>query len=204
MAHFRSSMQGNVYNHQVRLGDRNVQALQPFQQAVRGGMPATAAAPRSIVSPNWRASTGADLSSWMSPSLTNYTLSSQSRTRGENLVGMLDSYAYCLDRGNGQVTRLIPADMLPPMHEVPARQAGAGGMVVLPVLHVAPPQGVANMNQPVTMKVRPHGEGEGTFEKRRLSAQASSQELGQVPNALQVTSRSSPLSLYSQLRLVKF
>lgn len=43
-----------------------------------------------------------------------------------------DGFAYCLDRGNGQVTRLIPADALPPLNEVPAREAERRGLVVLP------------------------------------------------------------------------
>lgn len=41
-------------------------------------------------------------------------------------------YAYCFDRGNGQHTRLIPADMLPPLVDIPALQQGCLGMTVLP------------------------------------------------------------------------
>lgn len=43
-----------------------------------------------------------------------------------------EPYAYCLDRGNGEYTRLIPADMLPELESVPRRQRGAEGMAVLP------------------------------------------------------------------------
>jgi hypothetical protein len=43
----------------------------------------------------------------------------------------LDLQPYVLDRGNGQFTRLIPADTLPPLNEVPAREASAEGKVVL-------------------------------------------------------------------------
>ncbi|KAL2202746.1 hypothetical protein CC79DRAFT_1372901 [Sarocladium strictum] len=43
----------------------------------------------------------------------------------------LDLQPYVLDRGNGQFTRLIPADTLPPLNEVPAREASAVGKVVL-------------------------------------------------------------------------
>ncbi|KAB5554682.1 hypothetical protein GE09DRAFT_1058973 [Coniochaeta sp. 2T2.1] len=41
-------------------------------------------------------------------------------------------YAYCFDRGNGQYTRLIPADMLPALVDIPALQQGCLGMQILP------------------------------------------------------------------------
>ncbi|OAR03151.1 hypothetical protein LLEC1_06013 [Akanthomyces lecanii] len=41
------------------------------------------------------------------------------------------AYCYYLDRGNGQFTRLIPADMLPPMKGVPGREEEHDGMVIL-------------------------------------------------------------------------
>ncbi|KAJ3491953.1 hypothetical protein NLG97_g5497 [Lecanicillium saksenae] len=44
---------------------------------------------------------------------------------------MPNDYGYYLDRGNGQFTRLIPADMLPPMKGVPAREEEHDGMVIL-------------------------------------------------------------------------
>lgn len=44
-----------------------------------------------------------------------------------------EPYAYCFDRGNGEYTRLIPADLLPELESVPRRQRGAEGMAVLPV-----------------------------------------------------------------------
>jgi hypothetical protein len=44
--------------------------------------------------------------------------------------------------------------MLPNLNELPATQASAQGMVLLPDLHMQPPQGVARMNHPVTFKVR--------------------------------------------------
>lgn len=44
-----------------------------------------------------------------------------------------EPYAYCFDRGNGEYTRLIPADMLPELENVPRRQRGAEGMAVLPI-----------------------------------------------------------------------
>jgi G3E family GTPase len=73
------------------------------------------------------------LSSWMSQSV--------------------NKYAYYLDRGNGYVTRLIPADVLPALSEIPAQEATAAGMEVLQPLKGSPPAGVQDMNQRVTVKV---------------------------------------------------
>ncbi|RYP37429.1 hypothetical protein DL767_002902 [Monosporascus sp. MG133] len=68
------------------------------------------------------------------------------------------SYAYCFDRGNGQFTRLVPADMLPPLRDVPAIQHGCAGMLVLPLPRAAPPggrSGNANVNtEPVSFRSR--------------------------------------------------
>ncbi|KAL5596837.1 hypothetical protein BROUX41_006479 [Berkeleyomyces rouxiae] len=61
------------------------------------------------------------------------------------------NYGYCLDRGNGKFTRLVPADMLPAMKDIPALQDGCSGLVVLPTPRSPPPTGVPAMNQPVTM-----------------------------------------------------
>ncbi|KAJ6783344.1 hypothetical protein PWT90_04343 [Aphanocladium album] len=44
---------------------------------------------------------------------------------------MPSDYGYYLDRGNGQFTRLIPADMLPPMKGVPTREEEHDGMIIL-------------------------------------------------------------------------
>ncbi|OAA68125.1 Zinc finger, CCCH-type [Niveomyces insectorum RCEF 264] len=40
-------------------------------------------------------------------------------------------YAYCFDRGNGLFTRLIPADLLPPLKEIPRVETSCHGMIVL-------------------------------------------------------------------------
>ncbi|RYP71097.1 hypothetical protein DL771_005031 [Monosporascus sp. 5C6A] len=68
------------------------------------------------------------------------------------------SYAYCFDRGNGQFTRLVPADMLPPLRDVPAVQYGCAGMLVLPLPRALPPggrSGNANVNaEPVSFRSR--------------------------------------------------
>jgi hypothetical protein len=43
----------------------------------------------------------------------------------------MPAYAYCFERANGQYTRLIPADMLPPLMDIPALQQGCVGMIPL-------------------------------------------------------------------------
>lgn len=60
---------------------------------------------------------------------------------------------YCLDRGNGQFTRLIPADMLPPLNEVPAREETRGGMIVLPPLGPMSGHGTHTPPMPYTVNV---------------------------------------------------
>lgn len=63
-------------------------------------------------------------------------------------------YAYCFDRGDGRYTRLVPADMLPPLAGVPTIQHGSEGMMVLPLPPGLPPDGVAESNvQPVVLMV---------------------------------------------------
>ena len=64
---------------------------------------------------------------------------------------------YCLDRGNGLYTRLIPADMLPDLVDVPKTQYGHEGMVVLPDLKGVPAEGKSSNNSPVQLKVSPRG-----------------------------------------------
>ncbi|KAK1970389.1 hypothetical protein LY78DRAFT_666839 [Colletotrichum sublineola] len=64
-------------------------------------------------------------------------------------------YAYCLDRGNGNFTRLIPADLLPPLAGIPAVQAGVDGMLVLPSPRGSDPHSLSgNSLQPVAFKRR--------------------------------------------------
>lgn len=63
------------------------------------------------------------------------------------------SYAYCYDRGNGQYTRLIPADMLPPLKDVPALQQSCSGMMVLPQPRALPPNGRSSNTEPVALRV---------------------------------------------------
>lgn len=50
--------------------------------------------------------------------------------------------AYCYDRGDGTFTRLVPVDLLPvALEDIPARVASDEGMIVLPILHKAGPDG---------------------------------------------------------------
>ncbi|GAW18557.1 hypothetical protein ANO14919_080350 [Xylariales sp. No.14919] len=62
------------------------------------------------------------------------------------------SFAYCYDRGNGQYTRLIPADMLPPLQNIPAVQQGYAGMVVVPQPRGLPPSGHSSNTEPVAVR----------------------------------------------------
>lgn len=63
------------------------------------------------------------------------------------------SYAYCYDRGNGQYTRLIPADMLPPLQDIPALQQGSAGMLVIPQPRGLPPNGHSSNTERVAIRV---------------------------------------------------
>jgi hypothetical protein len=76
--------------------------------------------------------------------------------RQQQTVSSMDGfYAYCFDRGNGTYTRLIPADMIPPLMNIPATQMGCEGMLVLPLPLRPPPYGPASNIEPVTvLKVR--------------------------------------------------
>jgi hypothetical protein len=47
-------------------------------------------------------------------------------------------YGYALGRADGSITRLIPADQLPPLRGIPAREVCSVGLLVLP-----PPAGLA-------------------------------------------------------------
>ncbi|KAI8299308.1 Chromatin remodeling factor mit1 [Colletotrichum sp. SAR11_240] len=143
------------------------------QQAPMRHMLANAApAPRSIDAPNWRmgmnmtTATAQVHGHYHTPSLTSGpgymamgapTAEHQPATDQGQDVGVDTSgfYAYCLDRGNGNYTRLVPADTLPPLVGIPAVQHGAEGMLVLPS-----PRGLDYQNpsggtiQPVAFKKR--------------------------------------------------
>jgi hypothetical protein len=70
------------------------------------------------------------------------------------------SHAYCYDRGNGQYTPLIPADLLPfaVLGTVPRLQQGSDGMIVLPAPR-GQPDGVLSgihLLANAQWRVRPH------------------------------------------------
>ncbi|TLS24411.1 hypothetical protein PpBr36_08457 [Pyricularia pennisetigena] len=58
-------------------------------------------------------------------------------------------FAYCFDRGNGRYTRLIPADVLPPLMDIPSVEHSCAGMRVLPVPRNLAPTGRSINMQPV-------------------------------------------------------
>lgn len=65
-----------------------------------------------------------------------------------------DVWGYCLDRGNGVYTPLIPADMLPPMRGVPSTMRAASGIFVLPIPKASPPSGISSYLDKVSLLVR--------------------------------------------------
>ncbi|KAI0387069.1 hypothetical protein F5Y04DRAFT_288835 [Hypomontagnella monticulosa] len=65
------------------------------------------------------------------------------------------SYAYCYDRGNGQYTRLIPADMLPPLQDIPALQRGCSAMLVLQQPRGLPQSGRSSNTETVLLRNPP-------------------------------------------------
>ncbi|KAF5982496.1 hypothetical protein FCOIX_3672 [Fusarium coicis] len=120
-------------------------------------------APRGMTSENWRGSQPSANPMNSSVPGTKHSLvnsptqpSSSSNNDGGpvSISDCLNGYAYCVKRPDGLYTRLIPADMVPTLIELPATQTSAQGMVLLPDLHMQPPQGVPGMNQPVTFKTR--------------------------------------------------
>ncbi|KAL0942483.1 chromatin remodeling complex subunit [Colletotrichum truncatum] len=140
------------------------------QQLPMRHMLLNAGAQRNQNTPNWRMSMNIDTG--QSQSHGHYhTLSSTSGNESMVLVSSaaqsrptdpgrdrmgIDTtgfFAYCLDRGNGNYTRLVPADSLPPLVGIPAVQHGAEGMLVLPA-----PCGLEHQNltrgivQPVAFK----------------------------------------------------
>jgi hypothetical protein len=65
-------------------------------------------------------------------------------------------FAYCYARGDGTYTRLIPADMLPPLKEVPAVECNLTGMIVLPMPSAQPPVGPCSNTTPLELEVSRH------------------------------------------------
>ena len=79
-----------------------------------------------------------------------FSPSDAAQTTGSSMASQLQY--YCLERGNGCYTRLIPADMLPDLVGIPKTQPDHDGMLVLPDLK-STVEGVNSNTQPVQLKV---------------------------------------------------
>ncbi|KAK8069565.1 chromatin remodeling complex subunit [Apiospora phragmitis] len=150
-------------------------------QGIRPGAPVGPGnlASRSLTSINWRAQAMADQGMYYNLDPTNpqnqqqqhhfgrpvpvYQQQQQLLTSIPSLYSPSDSmafpealldncYAYCYDRGNGKYTRLIPADMIPTLCDVPALQQDCLGMIVLPAPRALPANGRSSNVEPVMLK----------------------------------------------------
>lgn len=144
---------------------REQQMTYPTQQQINAMAASTAAttASRGLASSNWR-TFGQDGSSFTRASPHAHLGAHATRQGDASRIpagagpvsspgGVDDGYAYYLNRGDGQVTRLIPADVLPSLNEIPPRELEQRGMIVLPLPRGARPNGMADMNFAVTVKV---------------------------------------------------
>ncbi|KAK9774429.1 hypothetical protein AB5N19_08901 [Seiridium cardinale] len=157
------------------------QFQRPFQQPqiLRPSAPTSSQAPRNLTSNNWRAqprsqSTYASFDAAAGALLGHggrgptFPIGSQPRLYPHDaallsyssMINFSDTqlescYAYCYDRGNGQYTRLIPADMLPALQNIPALQQGCQGMIVLPDPRALPSNGLSSNTEPVTLRTPP-------------------------------------------------
>lgn len=157
----------------------NSQLPRSFQptQPQRPGASLGSLAARGLTSNNWRAqqmsdslyipfgSVGSasyghvDREPTLFPVGTQARMDSQSSLLAYPIIAnyydsQLDScYAYCFDRGNGRYTRLIPADMLPPLQNIPALQQGCQGMIVVPTPHAFPANGRSSNDEQVILRV---------------------------------------------------
>jgi hypothetical protein len=89
-----------------------------------------------------------------------------------------NSHSYCFDRGNGEYTRLIPADSLPSLvltsMNIAPRQHNPDGMMILPIPRAQPPEAfgegvghgvmVGQASNPVRLRVQ----RSGVFGKRKV------------------------------------
>jgi hypothetical protein len=167
-------------NESSTMGSSGLSLTRPFQQpqALRPSAPIGSHAQRSLVSTNWRSHPVTENPySLLDSSSAQMVFASRGRTpfppspadpRMEPQARLMSpyrdvtmspdvqletSYAYCFDRGNGRYTRLIPADMLPPLQDVPQRQQETRGMIVLPQPRGLPPNGRSSNTQPVMLAV---------------------------------------------------
>ncbi|KAL7918808.1 hypothetical protein ACQKWADRAFT_230390 [Trichoderma austrokoningii] len=143
-------------------GREQQQVAYPSQQQMNSIMtmsPAATPASRGLASSNWRtigqdgnAFTRAHSRAQLGSGMAMEQGDARGSVTGSGLVS--DGYAYYLNRGDGQVTRLIPADVLPSLNEIPPRELEQRGMIVLPLPRGIRPGGTADMNFAVTVKAQ--------------------------------------------------
>jgi hypothetical protein len=146
----RESQHQTSYSNQQQMN--NIMTMNPS---------ATTLSSRGLASSNWRTidQEGAHPHAQLSPGFAMAPMKHvRGAAAGSGLVssttgGVSDGYAYYLNRGDGQVTRLIPADVLPSLNEIPPRELEQRGMIVLPLPRGFRPNGTADMNFAVTVKV---------------------------------------------------
>jgi hypothetical protein len=116
---------GNPVTHDSTSGFRNTLSQDPEIQGPYLENSTTSDAYTTPYHPN----------SQIRSSLNGYTTSPITRGLHEPVLvplSILEScYAYALDRGNGQYTRLVPADRLPAMEGLPKTQR-PDGLIILP------------------------------------------------------------------------
>ena len=163
-AHFRGPHSlDSSRNWRQRFQQQDMQQQQQQPQAMQTEYPSKDLSPRGLSSSQWATSSprnSVDPRGWQwRTSSRDYTAAPPTPAQVELLNslgngGIPERYAYFIDRGQGRVTRLIPADLLPPLNEIPAQEPKDLGMEVLPLLTATPPNGSVNMGQRVTFQVR--------------------------------------------------
>jgi hypothetical protein len=148
------------------------QGFAPACQMRGGGLAQMATIPRGVLAANWRVpqnltnieqrqnpildtpnALSAPLYFDMGPGFNNNPYMGYHNVEPSAGGG---TYGYCFDRGNGMYTPLIPADMLPPLRDIPPLQHGSTGMIVLPTPQGAPPYGINCHSTPIILKVSFH------------------------------------------------
>ncbi|UKZ62080.1 uncharacterized protein TrAtP1_003338 [Trichoderma atroviride] len=136
------------------------QMVYPNQQQMNNivSMSPAAATPasRGLASSNWRTigQEGNPFTRAHQRAQPSLGLAMASMEQGDARGAVSDGYAYYLSRGDGQVTRLIPADVLPSLNEIPPRELEQRGMIVLPLPRGIRPSGTADVNYAVTVKAQ--------------------------------------------------
>ena len=103
---------------------------------------------------------------------------------------------YCLDRGNGNYTQMIPADMLPPLRDIPAVQRSTENMVVLrPLSGMHPPDGPGGFRVAIKVSAASYTSQASTQVSTRLKTPPLPQPPSPPSDAIQVTFPITPTSL---------